>query len=78
MPPTELKGGILLEAQAAAPAATAARESVSCFYSSGKLKTKFATDGEPLVLNFSNVKFHVAARTASRTAAKVAGADHQR
>jgi hypothetical protein len=30
----------------------------SCFYPSGKLKTKFATNGEPLVLNFTGVKFH--------------------
>jgi hypothetical protein len=52
-----LKGGVLLRIKALhPPEGEGAHE---CLYNSAKLKTKFATNGEPVVLTFSEVSFHV-------------------
>lgn len=62
-PPTELKGGIEVRLKPLHPPPPP-HESVACLYNSAKFKTKFATDGEPVVLTFADIEFHVTADSA--------------
>jgi hypothetical protein len=62
-PPTELKGGILLRLKPLNPPPPP-HGAVACLYNSAKVKTKFATNGEPVVLSFSKITFHVTADSA--------------
>jgi hypothetical protein len=62
-PPTELKGGIEVRLKPLHPPPPP-HGSVSCLYNSAKFKTTFGIDGEPVVLTFTNIEFHVTADSA--------------
>ena len=60
----KFKGGVELRLKPLNP--PEGHGDVACLYDSGKLKTKFATNGEPVVLTFTAIKFALAANSGNQ------------